>query len=157
MSLPKVIILDRDGTLCVSSSDPASPFYYVTELDNVILKPGVVEACRVIALHGVHVTLATKQRGLSKGLVSKETVDLINARVARLCGLDFDRVLVEPELENKKRLYEAVLAKNPSIVPQDIHLFDDNEDERIIAARMGITTHDASDLWAAVCRAFKLR
>jgi histidinol phosphatase-like enzyme len=156
MSLPKLVIFDKDGTLSVSSSDPSSPLYYITELDHVILKPGAKEACQVVAAHGVPMVMATKQRCIGKGLVSRERVDLVNRRVERLLGISFEEILVEETHENKINLYHRILARW-STNPQSMHLFDDNKDERIIASRMGITTWDGANLFESVSKAFSLR
>lgn len=156
MSIPKVVILDRDGVLTFGSSDPASPFYYLLDLDHVILKPGVVDACRIIAAHKVPVIMTTKQRCVSKGLVSRDMVNIINARVARLVDLPMD-ILVEEEAENKRSLYESILRHHYKVNPQDMHLFDDSEGERTIAARMGITVWDGANLLESVMKAFKVK
>lgn len=157
MTLPKVCLLDRDGSINFAASDPTSPLYYVTELDRLVIKPNVATALAIIRAHGVPTALVTKQRCVGKGLVSREIVDLINKRLQRILSHDFDEIFIETEVENKRALYERALAKDLRINPQDIHLFDDNVDERTIAARMGITTWDGSDLLASVSRAFGVR
>jgi PAS domain-containing protein len=100
--------------------------------------------------------MATKQRCISKGLVSRERVDLVNRRVERLLGISFEEILVEETHENKIDLYRRILARW-SMNPQYMHLFDDNRDERTIASRMGITTWDGANLFESLSKAFSLR
>lgn len=157
MRLPKAIILDRDGVINVSSSTDTSPLYYVTELDHIIIKPGVKEALAIIRAHGVPTALATKQRCIGKGLASRERVDLVNTRIQRLIDHEFDLIFIEPEAEDKHDSFKRAWSVWHRVDPKDIHLFDDNEDERTIAARLGFTVHDGSDLYGAVCRAFGVR
>lgn len=156
MTLPQLIVLDRDAVLIASSSDESSPLYYVTQLEHVILKPNVKDAVALINAHGIPIVLATKQRCLSKGLVSAERVNLIHTRLQRMLDHNFDRVLVEPEHENKLRLFQDILARQGGN-PARIHLFDDSQDERTIAARLGFTVHDGENLWSAVCAALKVK
>jgi histidinol phosphatase-like enzyme len=156
MMLPELVITDRDGVLNLGSPNPASPLYYVTDLDHLVIKPGAKEALRAIRAHGIPTVLATKQRCISKGLVSRERVDLIHARLQRELDFTFFRILIEESAENKRALYERVLDQS-GINPAKVWLFDDSEGERTIAARMGITTFDGTNLWEAVCRAFELR
>lgn len=157
--LPLVCLIDRDGVLNVSSSNPESPLYYVTELDHIIIKPGAREALAIIRAHRVLTYLVTKQRCISKGLASRERVDLINNRVQRLLGHDFDGVYVEPEAETKRALYEQILKETfvRHVGAASAHLFDDSEAERTEATRLGFTVHDGTDLYGAVCRVFGAR
>lgn len=157
MTLPKLILLDRDATLNYSSSSPDSPIYYITELDHLIIKPGVKEALQLIHLHRVPTVLVTKQRCIDKGIASRERVDLINARIQRLLSHDFDEIRIEAQAETKKALYDNVLNQYSWLRPQEIHLFDDSEDERTIAARMGFTAHDGTNLLEAVMKVFSIR
>lgn len=156
MTLPDIVVIDRDATIICASSNPASPLYHVTELDHIVVKPGAKEALRIIRAHSVPTILATKQRCISKGLVSRERVDLIHARLQRELDHTFFRILIEKEAENKRALYQQILDQS-GVNPARVWMFDDSEGERTIAARMGITVFDGSDLFAAVCRAFQVR
>ena len=157
MSIPKAVIIDRDGTIIHSSANPTSPLYYVTELDNIILKPGAKEALQIIRIHKVPIILATKQRCIGKKIVSREQVDLINRRVERLLDISFNHVLIEENSETKISLYRTILDLYRHINPQAMSFFDDNEDERTIAERLGFTTWDGTTLLESVMRAFKVK
>lgn len=155
--IPKVVLIDRDATLVCASSDPKSPLYYILTPQHLILKPGVKEAVAILAVHGVPVILCTKQRCISKGLITVEEMAIIHSRLERLIDLPFDHILIEPEHDNKLDLYRKVLKMYPLVNPQDIALFDDSPDERMMAARLGITTYDGADLYGSVCKAFNIR
>jgi hypothetical protein len=157
MSIPRLCLIDRDATINLASSDPTSPLYYITELDHLVIKPNVVTALAIIRAHGVPTILVTKQRCIDKGLISRERVDLIHARLQRILGHVFDEIRIEVQAENKRSLYDNVLNQHSRVAPQDVHLFDDSADERIIAARMGITAWDGADLYSAVTKAFGVR
>lgn len=157
MILPKLVILDRDGCINVSSSDESSPLYYILAPHHLIVKPNIKEALQIIKSLNVMTVLATKQNCISQGLVGASIVDVINARIQRLTDFNFDDIYIETDAPNKLKLYNAILAKHRSFNPQDIWLFDDSEDERIIAGRLGISTIDGTNLYEAVCKAFKLK
>lgn len=157
MTLPKTLLLDRDGCICANSSDPLSPLYYLLRPEHLVLKPGVQTALDLIRVHAIPTILVTKQRCIGKGLVTRAEVDIIHARLQRMTGFTFDQILVEPEAENKAALFRNVLFNRPDLNPQDIVLFDDSCGERTVAQRLGITAVDGSDLHAAVCGVLAIR
>ncbi len=157
MKLPKAILLDRDGVINVSSSDDASKFYYILDFNHFIIKPNVKEALDIIRALEIPTALVTKQRCIGKGLISRERVAILNSRIERLTDFEFHQIYVEENEENKSLLYKKVLIDLPHINPQDIWLFDDSENERTIAARMGFTTFDGTNLYEAISKAFKLK
>ena len=149
MTLPKLVILDRDGVLNFASSNPESPLYYVTKLEHVVIKPGVDEAIRLIEAHGIPIALVTKQRCISKGLVTREQVNLVNARVARLLELPFTAVFIEEKEEDKRKILETLISKAP-VKPSDMVMFDDSPREVKIAQTLGIAAYDGTYLLEAV-------
>lgn len=151
MTLPKLILLDRDSTLNFSSSNPESPLYYITKLEQLIIKPGAREAAQLIQASGIRMVLATRQRCISKGLVSRETVDLINARLERMLGVSFHQMYVEPAAENKTSiLKEIVRDYQLDVSPTQMAFFDDSPREINVAQALGITAIDGTDLLGAV-------
>lgn len=156
MTLPKLIILDRDGTLNYASSNSESPLYYVTKLEHVVIKPGVQEAIDLIKAHGIAIIVATRQRCISKGLAAREQVNLINARVIRLLDIDNAGVFVEERENDKGRLLKEIIdyygkAYTGRVVkPGDMVLFDDSPREIKVAQELGIAAYDGSDLLASV-------
>lgn len=155
--IPKLCIFDRDSTICVSSKDESSPFYYILDHEHLIVKPNVKEAFKIIKTLQIPSVLATKQRCVSKGLIGRERLATMNCRLERLCEFEFNQIYIEEMEETKLNLYRKILLDNSRIDPQNIWLFDDSEDERTIAARLGISVFDGANLYDAVIKAFKLR
>lgn len=155
MNLPKMVILDRDGVCNFASSNPDSPLYYITKVDDLILKPGVKEAVKLIQAHNIPIVLATKQRCVGKGLVTRARVDIINEKLRVLLGVDGWWVCVEENAENKSNLYKEILTKS-SLQPHEVALFDDNPEEWKVANLMGLKYYDGTDLLASVKKLFQI-
>lgn len=150
MNLPKLAILDRDGTLNFASKDPSSPLYYILSPDHLILKPGVLEAVRLLNFHNIPMVLATKQRCVSKGLLTRDQLFQINERLEFMLGVEFKGVYVEEVEETKAGLYQGILEQS-GLNPDDIVVFDDSEIELNVAFRMGIhRRYDGTDLLKSV-------
>lgn len=149
MTPPKLAIIDRDNTLNFASSNPESPLYYVLTPDALVLKPNVREAVQLLRAHGVQLVLATKQRCVSKGLLTRDQLFKINEYLETQLGVQFHSVYVEEVEDNKAGLYREILAAT-NTSPADTVLFDDSFTERAIAESMGITAHDGTDLFASV-------
>ncbi len=149
MTLPKLVILDRDSTLCFASSNPDSPLYYLADVKHLVIKPGVHEAIQLLQAHGIPMMIATRQRCISRGLVSRETVNLINTRLIRLLDFDPIRVMVGENEEDKRKMLEQVI-QEASILPSEMVLFDDSPREIKIAQSLGISAYDGTDLLSAV-------
>lgn len=149
MPLPKTIILDRDGVCNYASSNPDSPLYYVRRVEELVIKVGVKEAVGLLRAHNIPLVLATKQKCISKGLVSRQQVDLINARLDRLLDAQFQAIYVEESAEDKSSLYRQIL-KEGGLRPDEAVLFDDSPREVKVAQTLGITAYDGSDLLTAV-------
>ena len=136
---PKLILLDRDGTL-----NERGETGYILTPDELVLRPGAREACQLIKAAGIPMALVTKQRCIEKGFVTREQVGIINGQLAALLGVDFSAALVESDTPTKARLFEA-FARTDGVV-----LFDDSVMERAVAGAMGIRAYDGSNLLAAV-------
>jgi histidinol phosphatase-like enzyme len=149
MTLPKLCLIDRDSTLNFASSDPESPLYYITDPSCLVLKPGAREAIHLLKAHGIPMILVTRQRCVSKGLVSRETVEAIHARLEVLLGIEFDGICVEETAEDKGALYHAILSNYP-MKPEEVVLFDDSGKELYVASQMGIQTYAGAELLESV-------
>ena len=154
MNLPKLCIIDRDGVLNFASHDPSSPLYYVLSPDHLILKPGVREAVQLLRAHGVPMILATKQRCISKGLITQSQVRSIHDHLESLLGIEFEGICVEESADNKSAIYHAILSNYP-VKPGEVVLFDDSQPEIDIASRMGlrvyrVTSEDNHNLLSTV-------
>jgi D-glycero-D-manno-heptose 1,7-bisphosphate phosphatase len=83
-SVPKLVILDRDGTLNVDRED------FVKSPDEWEPLPGALEAVARLNQEGWHVVLATNQPGIGRGLIDMTSLNAIHARMntelARLGG-----------------------------------------------------------------------
>ncbi|GAA4284442.1 hypothetical protein GCM10022261_19730 [Brevibacterium daeguense] len=72
-------MFDRDNTLVVDvpyNGDPAL----------VEPMPGAVEALARLRAHGIPVGVVSNQSGIGRGLITRDQVDAVNARVAELLG-----------------------------------------------------------------------
>lgn len=155
MNLPKLAILDRDSTLCYASRDPSSPIYYILSPDALILKPGVLEAVKLLTIHAIPMVLATKQRCITKGLLTRDELFDINERLEKMLGIQFQAVYTEEVEDTKAGLYREILSKF-DVSPTDTVLFDDSGMERLAASQLGISTGDGRDLLASVKTLLKL-
>lgn len=73
----RAVLFDRDGTLVVDvpyNSDP----------DLVQLVPGAVQALNRLREHGILTAVVTNQSGIARGLLTRDQVDAVNARLAEL-------------------------------------------------------------------------
>ncbi len=159
----KCLIIDRDGVCNHHSSDPASPFYYILRWEHLVLKPNVREAFELLSIlkgqTGLKVYLATKQRCISKGLISRPQVDDINHCLQDMVSFRFDGVYVEESASDKRALYAAIL-KDSGVRPDEAYLIDDSMDEHNAAWGLGILpvpmlTH-VGGLYDHVCRLFAI-
>jgi D-glycero-D-manno-heptose 1,7-bisphosphate phosphatase len=81
---PKLVILDRDGTLNVDRED------FVKSPEEWEPLPGALEAVARLNQDGWHVVLATNQPGIGRGLIDMTSLnaihDRMNTELARLGG-----------------------------------------------------------------------
>lgn len=149
MTLPKIAIIDRDSTLNYASSNPDSPLYYIKSHSQLILKPGAKEAVQLLNACGIPLILATKQRCVGKGFVSRDEVFKINECLERMLGIQFHSVYVEEIEDNKAGLYREILDKT-GVKSSEAILFDDSGHERLVAGKMGIASFDGYDILGSV-------
>ncbi|WP_188665950.1 HAD-IIIA family hydrolase [Tersicoccus solisilvae] len=82
----RAVLVDRDGTLVRDVPYNGDP----TKVEPM---PGAVEAARRVRAAGLPVGLVSNQSGIGRGLLTRDQVDAVNARVAELVGgLDTVRV-----------------------------------------------------------------
>lgn len=87
----RAVFLDRDGVLnaaVVRSGKPHPP----ASAEDVVLLPGVVEACATLRSAGRVLICITNQPDIARGLQTREAVDAINGAIRRACALDDVRV-----------------------------------------------------------------
>jgi D-glycero-D-manno-heptose 1,7-bisphosphate phosphatase len=78
MTPPKLIVMDRDGTLNEDRDD------YVKSPEEWVPLPGAMEAIARLNQAGWHVVLATNQSGLGRGLFDMATLNAIHVKMHRL-------------------------------------------------------------------------
>ncbi|MGT2424996.1 D-glycero-alpha-D-manno-heptose-1,7-bisphosphate 7-phosphatase [Amnibacterium kyonggiense] len=76
---PSAVLFDRDSTLVVDVPYNGDP-------DLVRPMPGAVEAVAAVRAAGVPIGVVSNQSGIARGLVTRDQVDAVNARVDELFG-----------------------------------------------------------------------
>lgn len=87
------VILDRDGVLNAEQPDGR----YVTDWSQWCWIPGAREALKMFCAAGVHISVATNQAGVGRGIVDQADLDAIHARMveeATQAGGTISRVFV---------------------------------------------------------------
>ncbi len=77
--LPAAVLFDRDGTLIADvayNSDPAQVFPL----------PGALSALTLLRSRGIRTGVVTNQSAVGRGMVTREQVEAVNARVEELLG-----------------------------------------------------------------------
>ena len=141
-----MIILDRDGLLNVNSKDINSPYYYILRKEDLLLKPKVKEAIEFF--RDKRVVLATRQKCISKGLVSEEQVKEINDYLCELLELTFEKMYVQIDGDDKTETFQKIIDEFGT----DLILIDDSENECMAARKLGITAICTEDLYTEVVR-----
>ncbi len=88
----RCIFFDRDGVVNASPGEG-----YVLSPEAFVLNAGIAEALRVVRERHALAIVVTSQKGVGKGLMTRETLDRIHARMAGLLaaeGVAFDAVYV---------------------------------------------------------------
>ena len=73
----RYVVLDRDGTLNVEKQ-------YLCDPAELELIPGAIEGLRLLQKHGFGLVVISNQSGIGRGIVSKDVVEAINARLTGL-------------------------------------------------------------------------
>jgi D-glycero-D-manno-heptose 1,7-bisphosphate phosphatase len=91
----KHIILDRDGVL----NEEAPAAGYIREPAEFVWLPGALEALVTLRHAGAHLTVATNQSGVGRGLMSLAQLEAVHERMlteAARHGVELDAVLFCP-------------------------------------------------------------
>ena len=89
------VIFDRDGVLNVERSDGG----YIEDWSQWRWTPGALEGLGMLGAAGVHLSIATNQAGVGRGLISRETLDAIHRHMldeAAQAGAVIQQVFVCP-------------------------------------------------------------
>lgn len=76
---PLAVLLDRDGTLIADVPYNGDP-------EQVRLMPAAAEAVGRLRAAGVATAVVSNQSGIARGVLTRDQVDAVNARVAELLG-----------------------------------------------------------------------
>jgi D-glycero-D-manno-heptose 1,7-bisphosphate phosphatase len=98
MTAPKLVILDRDGTINHDRDD------FVKSADEWVALDGALEAIARLNQAGWHAVLATNQSGLGRGLFDMATLNAIHAKMHKalaLCGGRIDAIFFCPHAPNE--------------------------------------------------------
>lgn len=154
-TLPQLLILDRDGLIVHASNNPDSPFYYLTDYRDFVLKPNVVLAFRLLETlrreSGMKVVLTTKQRCISKGIIHRAQIDEYHCRLERDLRFEFDRVYIEETEELKTGLFRQTLG-DFDVVASEALVIDDSDSQCHAARSLGIPSIWTKDLYAEIAK-----
>ncbi|MFC5722375.1 D-glycero-alpha-D-manno-heptose-1,7-bisphosphate 7-phosphatase [Streptomyces gamaensis] len=169
---PGTFFLDRDGTVNVKPPDGQ----YVTSPGELVLLPGAAEAVRRLNAAGRRVVLVTNQRGVARGLMTREDVAAVHRRLAEMLragGAFLDACYICPHEVGRcgcrkplPGLLRAAARDFPDIDPAHSVMIGDSESDVLAgkaagtatvrigrpAENAGQTAADlvAADLWTAV-------
>ena len=76
---PAAVLFDRDGTLVVDVPYNGDP-------ERVEPMPGALDAVAAVRAAGLPIGVVSNQSGIARGLLTREQVDAVNARVDALFG-----------------------------------------------------------------------
>ncbi|RIX30889.1 D-glycero-alpha-D-manno-heptose-1,7-bisphosphate 7-phosphatase [Amnibacterium setariae] len=76
---PAAVLFDRDGTLVVDVPYNGDP-------ELVAPMPGAIDAVAAVRAAGLPIGVVSNQSGIARGLLTREQVDAVNARVDALFG-----------------------------------------------------------------------
>lgn len=143
MNAPKLIIIDRDGVIVEEGLD------YLLDSKNIVIKPNVINAFEILKTKKIPVVMATKQRCISKGLISLYDVEKINKDIESMIGFKFSKIFIERKNSTKLNLFGAIL-NSYKLNPSDILLIDNNIDEIMAAKTLGFNTIHSDDLFSSI-------
>lgn len=88
------VFLDRDGVINVDSG-------YVSDWDNFVFLPGVIEAMRTLCEAGYALVIVTNQSGIGRGFYTEEDFHVLTERMCKelsRCGVSIAGVYFCPHL-----------------------------------------------------------
>lgn len=140
---PRVVLLDRDGTLIVERN-------YLHDPAEVELLPGATDALRQMRKLGLSIVLATNQSGIARGLFNQQQLRQIHDRLRALLGdadVALDAIYFCPHLPEqgcncRKPQPEMIerAARDLGFDPRDAFLVGDKECDVELGRRIGATT-----------------
>ena len=139
----KTLFLDRDGVI-----NRLMPHDYVKKWNEFEFMPGVLEALAMLAKKFQHIILVTNQRGVGKGLMSKEDLDRIHEKMCSVIedhGGKIDKIYECTSLEESNHfrkpnigMYEQACKDFQDITPDTSLMIGDADSDMQFAANCGI-------------------
>lgn len=139
----KTLFLDRDGVI-----NRLRPHDYVKKWDEFEFMPGVLEALAILAKKFQNIILVTNQRGVGKGLMSKEDLDQIHKKMCSVIedhGGRIDKIYECTSLEESNHfrkpnigMYEQACKDFQDISPDTSLMLGDADSDMQFAANCGI-------------------
>ena len=109
--LRRAIFLDRDGVINRAITRDGLPFPPMSLGDFEIL-PGVPEACVKLKSAGFLLVVATNQPDVGRGIVPRELVEAMNAKMQKVISLDRIEICFHPgqigRASCRERVYSSV-------------------------------------------------
>jgi D-glycero-D-manno-heptose 1,7-bisphosphate phosphatase len=100
-NLKRAVFLDRDGVINQVKVVAGKPFP-ATSLDEFVLLPGVVEACRRLKAAGFLLVVATNQPDVGRGTLDQRVVETIHRHLLRVLPIDRVEVCYHPGIDDSE-------------------------------------------------------
>ena len=140
-----LVLLDRDGTLNVRVDGG-----YVTRPDELVMLPGAAAAVARLSAAGCLTVLVTNQRGVARGIMTRDDVAAVHARLGEelaVAGGRLDAVATCPHGEGecdcrkpRDGLFREALARAPWADPARCVMIGDMPSDLDPAAGLGMRT-----------------
>jgi D-glycero-D-manno-heptose 1,7-bisphosphate phosphatase/D-glycero-alpha-D-manno-heptose 1-phosphate guanylyltransferase len=139
----KTIFIDRDGVI-----NRKRPGDYVKNREEFIFLPGVTEALAVLDKHFDRIFIVTNQRGVGRGIMTRETLDDIHTRMLqeiRAQGGRIDKIYVCTDIDSPNRKPNIGMALQaakdyPEIVFEESTMLGDSISDMKFGRNTGMTT-----------------
>lgn len=137
------LLLDRDGVI-----NELRPGDYVKSIEEFEWRAGVKDALRAAAAKFPRIYVVTNQRGVGKGIMTRESLDAIHswmtAEIASAGGR-IDGIYVctavsdsDPCRKPNRGLFDLILREHPEVDPSRTVMVGDSPSDRQFAANCGI-------------------
>jgi D-glycero-alpha-D-manno-heptose 1-phosphate guanylyltransferase len=137
------LLLDRDGVINV-----LRPGDYVKTIDEFEWRPGIKDALREAASRFRHIFIVTNQRGVGRGVMSREALEGIHEWMTKevsASGGRIDGIYVctavsdsDPCRKPNRGLFDQILSDHPSVNPSRTLMVGDSPSDALFARNCGI-------------------
>lgn len=137
------LLLDRDGVINV-----LRPGDYVKTIDEFEWRPGIKDALREAASRFRRIFIVTNQRGVGRGVMSREALEGIHEWMTKeisASGGRIDGIYVctavsdsDPCRKPNRGLFDQILSDHPSVTPSRTIMVGDSPSDALFARNCGI-------------------